>query len=178
MRNVLVPINIENTANQWGSAIIPYYYYTMGLPEGYTFRALEQGDYFNNYVETLKTLTTVGDISSPMFIDLVTHWQSRPDLYHPSVITNEKGVVVATGMLLVERKLIHECGLVGHIEDISVALTEQGKRLGHTMVTTLLGLAEKAGCYKVILDCSPENEGFYQKCGLKNAGIEMTKRFD
>ena len=81
-------------------------------------------------------------------------------------------------MLLVERKLIHSCGLVGHIEDISVLQTEQGKSLGLYIVRYLANLAKARGCYKVILDCSPENIKFYNKCGFNQCGIEMSQRFD
>ncbi|EGW33209.1 uncharacterized protein SPAPADRAFT_60539 [Spathaspora passalidarum NRRL Y-27907] len=147
------------------------------LPQGYTFRRLKVTDYSNNYCETLRGLTTVGNISSEQFEDLFNHWTSLPEIYRPHVITDTNGKVVATGMLLVERKLIHECGLVGHIEDISVYETEQGKKLGIYLVTSLAKLAKEAGCYKVILDCSEENIGFYTKCQFKVCGVEMTQRF-
>jgi glucosamine-phosphate N-acetyltransferase len=42
----------------------------------------------------------------------------------------------------------------------------------------LSAVAKEIGCYKVILDCSPENEGFYQKCGYEKAGTEMSLYFD
>mmetsp|Transcript_3496 Transcript_3496/g.3403 ORF Transcript_3496/g.3403 Transcript_3496/m.3403 type:complete len:151 (-) Transcript_3496:17-469(-) len=149
----------------------------MRLPEGYSFRKLEQNDYSNDYLETLKVLTTVGEISTEMFTDLFKNWQSLPEIYQPHVITNEKGVVVATGMLFIERKAIHQCGKVGHIEDIAVAKSEQGKKLGLSMITGLTEVAKNKECYKVILDCSPHNVKFYEKCGYKNDGIEMVKRF-
>ncbi|RLV95780.1 Glucosamine 6-phosphate N-acetyltransferase [Spathaspora sp. JA1] len=147
------------------------------LPQGYTFRKLKLSDYSNNYCETLKGLTTVGNISPEQFEDLYNHWSSLPELYRPHVITDSTGLIVATGMLFVERKLIHECGLVGHIEDISVYEREQGKKLGIYLVTSLAKLAKQAGCYKVILDCSEENVPFYNKCGFKICGIEMSQRF-
>lgn len=150
----------------------------MQLPEGYSFRKVAAGDYSNNYLDTLKVLTTVGEISQGQFEDLFKEWDSLPEVYQPHVITNESGVVVATGMLLIERKLIHGCGKVGHIEDIAVAKSEQGKKLGLAMINGLSDLAEKKGCYKIILDCSPHNVGFYEKCGYSNAGVEMSKRFD
>jgi glucosamine-phosphate N-acetyltransferase len=149
----------------------------MSLPEGYEFRKLQASDFTNNYIETLKVLTTVGDISHQKFTDLFNYWSSLPDIFHPHVITDADGVVVATGMLLVERKLIHSCGYVGHIEDISVDKHQQGKKLGHFIITSLVELSKKLNCYKVILDCDESNVGFYEKCGLKVAGIEMTKRF-
>ena len=150
----------------------------MTLPEGYTFRKVQLSDFSNNYIETLAVLTTVGDISETDFTKVFQHWESLPEIYYPRVITDASGVVVATGMLVVERKVIHGCGCVGHIEDISVASEQQGKKLGFAMVTGLMELAKsKAGCYKVILDCDPKNLGFYEKCGFNQAGIEMSKRY-
>lgn len=150
----------------------------MALPEGYKFRKLELADYENNYLETLKALTVVGDVSSQAFDAIFSEWSAYPSIYHPHVITNDRGMVVATGMLLVEKKAIHQGGLVGHIEDIAVAKSEQGKRLGHMMITSLSNIGESLGCYKIILDCSPHNTGFYEKCGFTNSGAEMVKRFD
>lgn len=149
----------------------------MTLPEGYTFRRLEVSDYSNNYLETLKALTSVGNISEDQYKHLFEEWSRLPEIYNPHVITNPAGKVVATGMLLIERKLIHECGSVGHVEDISVAPSEQGKKLGLSMVSRLTELAEKKGCYKVILDCSEHNVRFYEKCGYIKGGTEMVKRF-
>lgn len=44
---------------------------------------------------------------------------------------------------------IHDLGLVGHIEDISVAKDQQGKKLGLRIIQALDHVAEKVGCYKV-----------------------------
>jgi len=81
--------------------------------------------------------------------------------------------IVGTGALIVERKFIHNLGLVGHIEDIAVSKDQQGKKLGLRIIQALDFVAEKVGCYKSILDCSETNEGFYVKCGFKRAGLEM-----
>ena len=149
----------------------------MSLPDGYSFRKLKSTDYSNNYIETLKVLTTVGEINQEQFDNLFATWSKNPEIYQPHVIVNSTGTIVATGMLLVESKLIHECGKVGHIEDISVATSEQGKKLGNYLVRSLSLLAQKNGCYKVMLHCSPHNVSFYEKCGYKNDGIEMVQRF-
>lgn len=147
------------------------------IPQGYTFRPVERTDFSNRYIETLKVLTTVGEISAESFDEVFSHWLSLPDIYQPHVITNAQGVVVATGMLFIERKIVHQCGKVGHIEDIAVASNEQGKNLGRAMICRLTDVAEKAGCYKVILDCAHRNVGFYKKCGYNDSGVEMSKRF-
>lgn len=53
----------------------------------------------------------------------------------------------------------------------------QGKGLGKKIIAALTGVAEKVGCCKVLLNCSPENEAFYEKCGYKKAGMEMSHEF-
>ena len=55
---------------------------------------------------------------------------SRNDTYYVLVICDSQNVIVGTGAVIVERKFIHNLGLVGHIEDIAVAkdqLKEQRK---------------------------------------------------
>lgn len=146
------------------------------LPAGYTVRPLEASDHAA-YLDTLRVLTTVGDISEADFGELWRYWTRHRDIFHPHVIANADNVVVATGMLLVEKKAIHGCGLVGHIEDIAVAALEQGKKLGLSMIAALAERARGAGCYKVILDCASRNVGFYEKCGFEHLGCEMVKRF-
>lgn len=149
----------------------------MPLPKGYSFRAPSAKDHAQ-YTETLKVLTKVGDISPEQFQDVIYNWEKYSDIYHPRVIVDENDTVVATGMLVVEQKIIHTCGKVGHIEDIAVAKSQQGNRLGDYLISLLTEIAKDAGCYKVILDCSPENVGFYEKCGYLPVGIEMGHRFD
>lgn len=149
----------------------------MMIPLGYQVRELRLDDYENDYLETLKELTTVGMVSYENFAQVFKQWQALPDIYHARVIVNEHGKVVASGMLLIEQKAIHNCGKVGHIEDIAVAGNERGKKLGYLMIEHLTEIARQKGCYKVILDCSTHNETFYKKCGYHNAGIEMVKRF-
>lgn len=103
---------------------------------------------------------------------------SRNDTYYILVICDTSGTVVGTGAVLVERKFIHNMGLVGHIEDIAVADHQQGKKLGLRIIQALDSVAERVGCYKSILDCSEANEGFYVKCGFKRAGLEMAHYYE
>lgn len=97
----------------------------------------------------------------------------RNDEYFLLCITDNAARVVGCGALIVERKFIHNLGLVGHIEDIAVSKDQQGKKLGLRIIQALDFVAEKVGCYKSILDCSEANEGFYVKCGFRRAGLEM-----
>jgi GNAT superfamily N-acetyltransferase len=103
---------------------------------------------------------------------------SRNDTYYILVVCDSSNEVVGTGGVIVERKFIHNLGLVGHIEDIAVAKNQQGKKLGLRIIQALDYVAEKVGCYKSILDCSEANEGFYVKCGFRRAGLEMAHYYE
>lgn len=125
------------------------------------------------FLDTLRVLTQVGEPSEAEFDERYNFMASRNDTYYILVICDSESKVVGTGAVIVERKFIHNMGLVGHIEDIAVAKNQQGKKLGLRIIQALDYVAENVGCYKCILDCSEANEGFYVKCGFKRAGLEM-----
>ncbi|KAL4781575.1 acyl-CoA N-acyltransferase [Aspergillus varians] len=143
------------------------------LPKGYTIRAAQRSDFHRGYLDVLRVLTTVGDVSEEAWNKRFDWISTRNDEYYLLVIVDEQDNIVATGSLIVERKFIHSLGMVGHIEDIAVEKGQQGKKLGLRVIQALDFVAEKVGCYKTILDCSETNEGFYLKCGFKRAGLEM-----
>ncbi len=65
--------------------------------------------------------------------------------------------IVSVGTLFVERKFLRGLGAVGHIEDIAVDKSQQGKKLGLRIINALTGISENSGCYKTILNCSESN---------------------
>lgn len=103
------------------------------------------------------------------------------------IVSKETDQIVGTGTLLIERKFIRslsyplrlrcltldpcadqssslslsqrppDAGLVGHIEDIAVSPSVQGRKLGLRIITALVGIGEQLGCYKTILDCNQDN---------------------
>ncbi|KAL9602014.1 MAG: hypothetical protein Q9219_002122 [cf. Caloplaca sp. 3 TL-2023] len=148
------------------------------LPENYTIRPLQRSDYKDGILDVLRVLTTVGDISEKAWDERYDWMTTRGDGYYILVICNGEKKVVGTGALLVERKIIHNLGLVGHIEDIAVAKDQQGKKLGLRIIQALDHIARNVGCYKTILDCSETNEGFYVKCGYRRTGLEMACYYD
>ncbi|KAL2871526.1 glucosamine 6-phosphate N-acetyltransferase [Aspergillus lucknowensis] len=143
------------------------------LPEGYKIRPITRADFKRGYLDVLRVLTTVGDVSEEAWNTRYDWISARNDEYYLLVVEDHKGAIVGTGSLIVERKFIHSLGMVGHIEDIAVDKGQQGKKLGLRIIQALDFVAEKVGCYKTILDCSEANEGFYIKCGFKKAGLEM-----
>lgn len=150
---------------------------TSQLPSGYRMRPLVSSDYDRGVLDVLKVLTVVGNISRSQFVDQFNYWKSKKDMYHTLVVLNEQDRVVGCGTVLVESKLIHECGKVGHIEDIAVAKDQQGKKLGLRIINALTEIGRAQGCYKIILDCSEHNVKFYEKCGFTRGGAEMVLKF-
>ncbi|KAL7894463.1 glucosamine 6-phosphate N-acetyltransferase [Trichoderma sp. SZMC 28014] len=150
------------------------------LPEGYKLRALRRTDYDSGFLDCLRVLTTVGDVSEDKFQKQFDNMLAQDSYYIICIedTAREKNSVVATGALIVEHKFIHSLGKVGHIEDIAVAKDQQGKKLGLRLIQALDHVAEKIGCYKSILDCSDANEGFYVKCGFRRAGLQMAHYYD
>lgn len=148
------------------------------LPEGYTIRPLKASDYERGVLDVLRVLTTVGDISKDDFQAQFDYWLRRNDTYFTVVILNTVGKAVGVGSVIVERKLIHECGLVGHVEDIAVAKTEQGAKLGLRLIHAITEIAKSQGAYKIILDCSEHVVPFYEKCGYTRSGSQMTIKFN
>lgn len=99
--------------------------------------------------------------------------KTHSDTYMPIVIISTEQRVVACGTLVMERKFIHQCGSLAHIEDIVVDQTQRGSGLGRLIIEQLKYLAFKAGCYKITLDCDSKNELFYSKCEFEMKGLQM-----
>jgi glucosamine-phosphate N-acetyltransferase len=83
--------------------------------------------------------------------------------------------IVGTASIFVEYKYIHNGGVVGHIEDVSVAEDYQDAGVGQMLINALIHVAKAAGCYKVILDCNGKTAGFYKKLGFHEHEICMRK---
>jgi GNAT superfamily N-acetyltransferase len=116
-------------------------------------------------------------------------------VYFPIVIVlKATDSIIATGTVFNERKFLRGLGCVGHIEDIAVDKTQQGKKLGLRIIQALTGISESLGCYKTILNCSDANIrefgpliewfiacclllqiAFYEKCGFVKKENEMVK---
>ncbi|KAG4436557.1 hypothetical protein IFR05_007952 [Cadophora sp. M221] len=152
------------------------------LPEGYACRPLQRGDYKLGHLDVLRGLTHVGEITEEEWTERFDALKASNGTYYVVVLVQKDGDVekriVGTGTLVVEKKFLYKLGIQGHIEDIAIAEDQQGKKLGLKLLQFLSYIAEKTGCYKTILDCSPAKEGFYVKCGYEKAGLEMHCYYD
>lgn len=130
------------------------------LPTDYTIRPLRRSDYKRGYLDVLRVLTTVGEISEEQWDKRYDWIASRNDEYYLLVVCDGADRIVGTGSLIVERKFIHSLGMVGHIEDIAVEKGQQGKKLGLRIIQALDFVAAQVGCYKVFSPFPPFNPSF------------------
>lgn len=75
------------------------------LPEGYTCRPLQSSDYHDGFLDVLRVLTTVGDISEAQWAARFEEMLRTKDTYYLICIANREQKVVGTGALIVEKKL-------------------------------------------------------------------------
>jgi glucosamine-phosphate N-acetyltransferase len=73
--------------------------------------------------------------------------------------------VIGTGTLIIDQKLLNS-KRAARIEEVVIAEDRRGEGLGKELIGFLVEQAQLRLCYKVILNCSDENVGFYEKCGL------------
>ena len=95
------------------------------------------------------------------------------------VYINDRLRILGCITLLFERKLIHNGGVVCHIEDLVVHKNHRNKAIGSQLLEFALEEAKHKGCYKVILDCTSEIQSFYLKNGFENhnSNIQMAHYF-
>ncbi|GLT94701.1 hypothetical protein SLE2022_124300 [Rubroshorea leprosula] len=146
--------------------------------ESFRVRKLEISDKAKGFIDLLQQLSVCDSVSDKEFEDRFQELRSYGDDHLICVIEDDSsGKIVATGSLLIEKKFLRNCGKVGHIEDVVVDGSARGKQLGKKIIEFLTDHARAMGCYKVILDCSEDNRGFYEKCGFKKKEIQMAKYF-
>ncbi len=135
------------------------------------FRRLEKEDYDKNYLELLKQLTTVGDISKEKY-------EATFDKIGAEVwVVEFEGKIIASVSLLLEQKVIHECGIVGHLEDVVVDRDYRKYGLGKFIIERIIKIARERGCYKLIGDCKSELLGFYEKNGFESKCVQISIYF-
>lgn len=130
------------------------------------------------FLSVLGELTTVGSVPPSVLLERLAYMRTLPDTYFPVVLVKKDGPgIIGTATLFIERKFIHECGAVGHIEDVVVSRAARGGGYGRLLVEHLTSIAQQHRCYKVILDCDDKNVAFYERCGYQRKGAQMARYF-
>jgi len=133
---------------------------------------LKKQDYYSHYFYLLQQLTTIDPttITQKDFNNFVDNLNENHIIKIIKMKHSKK--IVGTITILKETKLIHNFGKVAHIEDVIVDKSMQGYGLGKKLLE--IAKKESKDCYKIILDCSGENVGFYKKCGFEWKGNQLT----
>ena len=145
--------------------------------ENLQIRKLQEDDYDLGYLNVLSGLTVVGAITKEKWTERYREISSNSCIEIWVIHDTSINQIIGTATLLIEPKFIHECGTVGHIEDLVLSKSTHGTGLGKKIVTFLAEQAKIRGCYKVILDCTQQTIGFYEKCGFTVKNTQMALYF-
>ncbi len=144
----------------------------------FSVRLLAASDYSKGFLQLLSQLTEVGEISPESFAERFEFVSKLNSSYFVLVIEDlSTSKIIGSATLLVEHKFIHSCGKVGHIEDVVVDSTYRGRNLGLKLIESLVQIARKQKCYKVLLDCDVKNIPFYEKIGFSEKERHMALYF-
>jgi len=122
-------------------------------------------------IDLISSIGASPPLSMEGMINVVGHAQyGGSDLHYVAI---ENGLVVGYIKLIIELKFIHNCGTVGHIEDVSVHPDHQKKGIATQLINTAIKKAKDCKCYKIILNCNKDVIELYKKCGFKEHNIGM-----
>lgn len=121
----------------------------------------------SSFFETLSNLREVGDISFDFAAKIFEDCAAKGII---TLVVEEDGKIIGTVRLLFEQKYYHGGRLAGHIEDVSTHKDHTGKGIASALIRRAIELCREKNCYKIILDCSDEFVGFYQKLGFERSG--------
>ena len=138
-------------------------------------RKLELKDYFHPIFQILGQLSTVG--KNIKYEDFETWFLEIPK-NHNIFILEIENKIIGMGTLLIESKIIHQFGKVGHIEDIVISNEYRGKGYGKYLVKKIVEIAKtEFHVYKVILNCTNDTIPFYENCGFQKNQNQMVQYF-
>ena len=160
-------------------------------------RPLARTDLSRGFISVLSVLTSAPEVSETRYTQTFDAMQSFKTYFTLVIVSRTTDMIVGAGTVFIEQKFIRNLGTVGHIEDIVVAKSMQGHKLGLRIINALTAISEAKGCYKTILNCSEDNarkfslpvvflysllccllmifSAFYKKCGYEKKEIEMVK---
>ncbi|AGC02048.1 acetyltransferase [Acanthamoeba polyphaga moumouvirus] len=133
---------------------------------------------YEQYLYLLKQLTALNpdNISKQQFNDQMNLILSNPN--HKIIIAKCDNIIVGSLTILIEPKIIHDLSKVAHIEDVIVDQNYRSYGIGGSLIKKAIEISKENGCYKIILDCSEKNIGFYQKYGFVKKEWQMAYYFD
>lgn len=110
-----------------------------------------RGDYSRGYMDVLRVVGRTGWVGEDIWDERCEWLRTMGSTYYVLVVVNPEDKIVASGTLMMERKFVHNLGIVGHVEDLAVARDQKGKKMGLRVLEALVHVAQVVGCYKVSL---------------------------
>jgi len=133
----------------------------------------EQENIKSQYIHLLSYLTSTYDLTLEQFNSNIQEI-SRMGLIMVCILRESKSVkLIGSGTIIIEPKIIHGGKSVGHIEDVVVHPQYRNLGIAQTILDKLVDYSKK-DCYKVILNCNPNMEQFYNKSGFEKKCIQMS----
>ena len=142
------------------------------MSDAVTVRELQKKDLWNGFLKSLNSLRPATD-GIEISKAAVIFEKINVNADHIIAVAETAGKIVGSATLLIEPKFIHDGGLVGHIEDVSVNDMYQGQGIGEKIMNYLLKISRDRGCYKTILDCTDNIMPFYEKLGFRQVANEL-----
>jgi len=128
--------------------------------------------YLEQIFNCYRALTDAPTIPWINFVNIVKNAPPTQEIY----VYKVDNIPVALITLIIEQKLIHSGGLVGHIEDLAVDPKYQKQGIAKHLIQYCINCAREKGCYKVILDCKEDLVDFYKHNNFKQEGTYMCYR--
>lgn len=140
---------------------------------GITTRRAREDDLGSGLLESLDSLRPASHMGREAASRAMASISANPN--HVMLVAERGGRVIGATTLLIEPKIIHDGGLVGHIEDVAVRDGERRAGAGSALVRAAIAEARRAGCYKVVLECSEQLVPFYERLGLSRHSVSMRR---
>lgn len=131
----------------------------------------------NQYISLLSNLTITNDISRENFIEQIRQISNIGNIILAIDGNIQNFLIVGSGTVIIEPKIIRGGGCVAHVEDIVVHPKYRGLGIAKNIITLLKDYSKLMNCYKIILNCSDEYIPVYEKFGFNKKGQEMSFYF-
>ena len=124
------------------------------------------------YCELLSYLTDTPDINTELYNTNIQEILNMGEIIVCIIRDGNNINLIGAGTIIIEPKIIHGGKSVGHIEDIIVHPHYRNQGIAQSILNKLIDYS-KRDCYKVILNCNPNMEAFYNKAGFEKKCIQM-----
>jgi glucosamine-phosphate N-acetyltransferase len=135
-------------------------------------REIDNNDYYKGYLELINQLFHLEkmEVTYEHFCDILATIQKQNAFIYviEDLDTNQ---IIATGKIIIEQK--SHGSKMGNIQDVVTDSNYRKSGNGKKIINQLVEVGKQHGCYKVVLNCNPNNIDFYKKCNFIQKGVEM-----